>query len=46
LHRLIKGKTLNSKTLPLILLPLPSLAEQEKIVAKIEEIKEIIDEIG
>ncbi len=42
----IKGKTLNSKTLPLILLPLPPLAEQERIVAKIEEIKEIIDEIG
>ena len=31
------------KNLPI---PLPPLAEQERIVAKIEEIKEIIDEIG
>ena len=31
------------KNLPV---PLPPLAEQERIVAKIEEIKEIIDEIG
>ena len=29
-----------------LLIPLPPLEEQERIVAKIEEIKEIIDEIG
>ena len=34
----IKGKTLNLQTLPLILIPLPPLKEQERIVKKIDEL--------
>ena len=34
----IKGKTLNLQTLPLILLPLPPLKEQERIVKKVDEL--------
>ena len=33
----IKGKTLNSKSISNLLLPLPPLAEQQRIVTKIEE---------
>ena len=39
-------KQMSDNVLSKILIPLPPLAEQERIVAKIEEIKEIIDEIG
>ena len=34
----IKGKTLNLQTLPLILIPLPPLKEQERIVEKVDEL--------
>ena len=34
----IKGKTLNLQTLPLILVPLPPLKEQERIVKKVNEL--------
>ena len=34
----IKGKTLNSKSLSNLLIPLPSLDEQKRIVSKIEEL--------
>ena len=34
----IKGKTLNSKSISNLLLPLPPLAEQQRIVTKIEEL--------
>ena len=39
----IKGKTLNSKSLANIFIPIPPLEEQEKIVKKIEELFELID---
>ena len=34
----IKGKTLNLQTLPLILIPLPPLKEQERIVKRVDEL--------
>ena len=34
----IKGKTLNLQTLPLILIPLPPIKEQERIVKKVDEL--------
>jgi type I restriction enzyme S subunit len=34
----IKGKTLNSKSLADVLIPLPPLAEQQRIVAKVDEL--------
>lgn len=34
----IKGKTLNSESIKTLLIPIPSLLEQERIVAKIEEV--------
>ena len=39
----IKGKTLNSKSIYNLLVPLPPLAEQRRIVVKIEELYEEID---
>lgn len=41
----IKGKTLNSTSLYNLFIPLPPLAEQQRIVAKIEELFEQIDKI-
>lgn len=41
----IKGKTLNSTSLNNLIIPLPSLAEQHRIVKKIEEILPLIDEM-
>ena len=41
----IKGKTLNSTSLNDLLIPLPPLAEQRRIVAKIEELFEKIDKL-
>ena len=39
----IKGKTLNSKSICNLPIPLPPLAEQKRIVAKIEELLPLID---
>ena len=41
----IKGKTLNSKSIYNLLIPLPPLAEQKRIVAKIEQILHEIDKL-
>jgi len=41
----IKGKTLNKQLIRKILIPIPPLAEQERIVEKIEEIFKILDTI-
>jgi len=42
----IKGKTLNSKSIYNLLIPLPPLAEQKRIVAKIEEVFKAIDALS
>ena len=39
----IKGKTLNDTSISNLLIPLPPLAEQKRIVAKIEELLSLID---
>ena len=39
----IKGRTLNSTSINNLLIPLPPLAEQKRIVAKIEELLPLID---
>ena len=39
----IKGKTLNAKSIYNLFIPLPPLAEQRRIVAKIEELFRLID---
>ena len=41
----IKGKTLNSTSIYNLLVPLPPLAEQKRIVAKIEEVFKEIDKL-
>lgn len=41
----IKGKTLNSKSINNLLLPLPPLGEQERIVEKIEELLPLCDQL-
>ena len=41
----IKGKTLNSTSLNNLIIPLPPLAEQHRIVAKIEELLTMIERI-
>ena len=42
----IKGKTLNSTSLYNILIPLPPLSEQNRIVDKIEELEPLVDRYG
>lgn len=42
----IKGKTLNSMSLYNILIPLPPLSEQKRIVEKIEELEPLINRYG
>ncbi len=41
----VKGATLNTTSLNSILVPLPPLAEQKRIVAKVDEIFALIDEL-
>ena len=41
----IKGKTLNAKSIYSLLIPLPPLAEQKRIVEKIEEVFKEIDKL-
>ena len=40
----IKGKTLNATSLSNLMMPLPPLAEQQRIVAKIEELMPLVEE--
>lgn len=42
----VKGKTLNATSISNLLIPLPPLAEQERIVAKIEELMPLVEEYG
>jgi len=41
----IKGHTLNSTSLSLLLLPIPPLAEQRRIVAKVDELMGLCDQL-
>ena len=41
----IKGKTLNSNSINNLILPLPSLAEQKRIVGKLEKILPLCDKL-
>lgn len=40
----VKGKTLNATSISNLMIPLPPIAEQERIVAKIEELLPLIEE--
>lgn len=40
----IKGKTLNATSISNLMIPLPPLAEQERIIAKIEELLPLVEE--
>lgn len=42
----VKGKTLNATAISNLMIPLPPLAEQERIVAKIEELMHLVEEYG
>ena len=42
----IKGKTLNATSLSNLMMPLPPLAEQQRIVAKIEELMPLVEKYG
>ena len=42
----VKGKTLNATSISNLMIPLPPLAEQKRIVAKIEEVMPLIEEYG
>lgn len=43
--RAIKGNTLNSESISALLLPLPPLAEQHRIVAKVDELMALCDQL-
>lgn len=42
----VKGKTLNATSISNLMIPLPPVAEQERIVAKIEELLPLIERYG
>ena len=42
----IKGKTLNATSLSNLMIPLPPLTEQKRIIAKIEELIPLVEEYG